>query len=139
MTRKVLDTFYILLDWLRSLSISNRNLLQLLEEVGWINALTINENVYPDLVKVFYSNMDTLAKKMNRVITNVGRVLIEFDDTELNSILQISEDGLEIYSARKVPTIDNFFHVDAVRNICRRIDLSDEVCTIHFRAHCLCF
>ncbi|KDO38697.1 hypothetical protein CISIN_1g042182mg [Citrus sinensis] len=94
------------------------NLLQLLEEVGWINALTINENVYPDLVKVFYSNMDTSAEKENRVITNVGRVLIEFDDTELNSILQISEDGLEIYSARKVPTIDNFFHVDAVRNIC---------------------
>ena len=138
MIREVLPTFFILPDWLHSLSISNRNLFQLLEEVGWINALMIEENVYPNLVKVFYSNMDTLAKKMNRVITNVGRVLIEFDDTELNSILRTSEDGLEIYSARKAPTIDNFVHVDADRNICRRIDLSDEVCTIHFRAQCLC-
>ena len=112
---------------------------QFLEEVGWINALTINENVYSDLVKVFYSNMDTSAEKENQVITNVGGVLIEFDDTKLNSILRSSEDGLEIYSARKAPTIDNFVHVDAVRNICRRIDPSDEVCTIHFRAHCLCF
>ena len=138
MTRKVLDTFYIVPDWLRSLSISNRNLLQLLEEVGWINALTINENVYPNLVKVFYSNMDTSAEKENRVITNVRGVVIEFDDTELNSILQTSEDGLEIYYVRKVLTIDNFVHVDVVRNICRRIDLSDEVCTIHFCAQCLC-
>ncbi|GAY61300.1 hypothetical protein CUMW_208890 [Citrus unshiu] len=126
MTRKVLDTFYILLDWLRSLSIGNGNLLQLLEKVGWINALTIYENVYPDLVKIFYSNMDTSAEKENRVITNVGGVLIKFDDTELNSILRTFEYGLEIYSTRKVPTIDNFVHVDAVRNICRCINLSYE-------------
>lgn len=58
MTREVLSTFFVLLDWLRSLSISNRNLFQLLEEVGWINALVIEEHVYPDLVKVFHSNMD---------------------------------------------------------------------------------
>ena len=138
MTHKVLNTFYIVPDWFRSLNISNENLLQLLEEVGWINALTINENVYPDLVKIFYSNMDTFAEKENRVITNVGGVLIEFDDTELNSILQTPEDGLKIYSAWKIPTIDNFVHVDVVINICRRIDLSDKVCTIHFHAQCLC-
>ena len=112
--------------------------MQLLEEVGWINALTINENVYPDLVKVFYSNMNTSAQKENQVITNVGGVLIEFDDAELNSILRISEDRLKIYSARKVPTLDNFVHVDVVRNICRCIDLFDKVCTIHFHAQCLC-
>ena len=65
MTRKVIDTFYILPNWLRSLSISNRNLLQLLGEFGWINAHTINENVYVDLVKVFYSNIDISAEKEN--------------------------------------------------------------------------
>ena len=81
MTHKVIDTFYILPDWLRSLNISNRHLLRLLEEVSWINALTINENVYPDLVKIFYSIMDTSAEKENRVITNVGGVMIECYDT----------------------------------------------------------
>lgn len=108
MTRMVLPTFYLLPDWLRSLSISNRNFLELLEEVGWINALFLNENIYPDLVRVFYSNMDTSAEKENRVITNVGGVLIEFDDTELNEILRssVSGDSLEIYSARKAPEID---------------------------------
>ena len=138
MTCTVFPTLYILPDWLRSLSISNRNLLQFLEDVGWINALIIEENVYPDLVKVFYLNMDTSAEKESRVITNVGGVLIEFDVTELNSILGTSDIGLEIFFTKKAPDIDHFVHVDAVRNICRRIDLSDEVCTIHFRTQCLC-
>ena len=34
MTREVLQTFFVLPDWLNSLSISNRTLLQLLEDVG---------------------------------------------------------------------------------------------------------
>ncbi|KAH9801446.1 hypothetical protein KPL71_001040 [Citrus sinensis] len=38
----------------------------------------------------------------------------------------------------KPPDIDDYVHVDAVRNICRRSDLSVEVCTIHFRTQCLC-
>ena len=98
MTREVLPIFFVLPDCLHSLSIRNRNLFQLLEDVGWINALVIEENVYPDLVKVFYSNMDTSAEKENQVITNVGGVSIEFDDSELNSILGTSDDGLEIFS-----------------------------------------
>ena len=98
----------------------------------------IEENVYPNLVKVFYSNMDTAAEKENRVITKVGGVLIEFDDSELNSILGTSDDGLEIFSTRKTPNIDDYDHIDAVKNICRRINLSDDDCTIHFRTQCLC-
>ncbi|KAH9750255.1 hypothetical protein KPL71_013814 [Citrus sinensis] len=107
-------------------------------DVGWIDALLIEENVYPDLVKVFYSNMDCSAEKENRVITKVGGVLIEFDYSELNSILGSSDDGLDIFSLRKPPDIDDYVHVDAVRNICRRSDLSVEDCTIHFRTQCLC-
>ncbi|KAH9671200.1 hypothetical protein KPL70_017266 [Citrus sinensis] len=118
--------------------ISHRNLFQLLGDVGWIDALLIEENVYPDLVKVFYSNMDCSAEKENRVITTVGGVLIEFDDSELNSILGSSDDGLDIFSLRKPLDIDDYVHVDVVRNICRRSDLSVEDCTIHFRTQCLC-
>lgn len=114
--------------------------MKLLEEISWINALFIDENVYPDLVRVFYSNMDTSAVKENRVITNVGGVLIEFDDEELNNILgsSTSGDSLQIYSARKARKIDDYDHVEAVCNICRRINLSDEMCTLHFQTQCLC-
>ena len=106
---------------------------QLLEEVGWINAL----NVYPDLVKVFYSNMDISEEKKNRVITNAGGVLIDFDVSELNSILRTFYYGLEIFLPRKSPKIDSYVHLDAVRNICWCNDLSDENCTIHFCTQCL--
>ncbi|KAH9716748.1 Integrase catalytic domain-containing protein [Citrus sinensis] len=137
-TREVLNSFFVLPDVLHSLKISHRNLFQLLGDVGWIDALLIEENVYPDLVKVFYSNMDCSAEKENRVITTIGGVLIEFDDLELNSILGSSDDGLDIFSLRKPPDIDDYVHVDAVRNICRRSDLSVEDCTIHFHTQCLC-
>ncbi|KAH9743821.1 hypothetical protein KPL70_003436 [Citrus sinensis] len=107
-------------------------------DVGWIDALLIEENVYPDLVKVFYSNMDCSVEKENRVITTVGGVLIEFDDSDLDNILGSSDDGLDIFSLRKPPEIDDYVHVDTVRNICRRNDLSVEDCTIYFRTQCLC-
>ena len=94
MTCEVLSKFYVSLDWLHSLNISHRNLYQLLEEVSWINALMIEENVYPDLVKVFTSNMDISEEKKNRAITKVGGVLIDLVVSELNSILETSDYGL---------------------------------------------
>ena len=51
--------------------------------------------MYPDLVKMFYSNMDVSEEKKTRVITNVGGVLIDFDVSELISILGTSDYGLE--------------------------------------------
>ncbi|KAK9185082.1 hypothetical protein WN943_025435 [Citrus x changshan-huyou] len=129
----------IAIFWIQPASrISNRTLLQLLEDVGWLNALVVEENVYPDLVRVFYSNMDCSAEKENRVITTIGGVLIEFDDSDLNTILGSSVDGLEIFSPRKPPDIDDYVYIDAVKNICCRVDLSNEDCTIHFRNLCLC-
>ncbi|KAH9753250.1 Integrase catalytic domain-containing protein [Citrus sinensis] len=125
-TREVLNTFYVLPDWLNTLNISHRNLFQLLGDVGWIDALMIEENLYPDLLKVFYSNMDVSAENKTRVITNVGGVMIDFDFSLLNSILGSSDFGLEIYSPRKSPNLESCVHIDAVRNICRRDDLSDE-------------
>ena len=94
--------------------------------------------MYPDLVKVFYSNMDTSAEKENRVITNVGGVSIEFDDSKLNSILGTSDDGLEMFSPKKSPNIDDYVHIAAVKNICCRIDIFDDDCNIHFRPQCFC-
>ena len=138
MTRKVLSTFFVLPDWVHSLNISHRNLYQLLEEVDWINTLVIEKNVYPDLVKVFYSNMDVSKEKKTWVITNVGGVLIDFDVSKLNYILGTTDYGLEIFSPRKSPKIGSYVYVDAIRNICRRNNLSVENYTIHFRTQCLC-
>ena len=137
-TREVLNSFFVLPDVMHTLKISYRNIFQSLGDVGWINALLIEENVYPDLVKVFYSNMEVSEKNKTRVITTVGGVKIDFDVSLLNSILGSSDFGLEIFELRKSPKLTGFTHVDAVRNICRRSDLSVEDCTIHFRTQCLC-
>ncbi|KAH9801517.1 Integrase catalytic domain-containing protein [Citrus sinensis] len=94
------------------------------------------KTLYPDLVKVFYSNMEVSEENKTRVITNVGGVMIDFDVSLLNSILGSSDFGL--YSPWKSPKLDSYVHVDAVRNICQRNDLSIEDCTIHFRTQCLC-
>ena len=70
--------------------------------------------MYPDLVKVFYLNMDISEEKTNRVITKVRGVLIDFDVSELNSILGTSDYGLEIFSPRKSPKLDSYIYVDAI-------------------------
>ncbi|KAH9743819.1 hypothetical protein KPL70_003436 [Citrus sinensis] len=133
---------YSLVSWFskkqNSVALSTTEAEYIAVDVGWIDALLIEENVYPDLVKVFYSNMDCSVEKENRVITTVGGVLIEFDDSDLDNILGSSDDGLDIFSLRKPPEIDDYVHVDTVRNICRRNDLSVEDCTIYFRTQCLC-
>ena len=54
----------------------------------------IEENVYPDLVKVFYSNMDVSEENKTRVITNVEGVKIDFDVSVLSFILGSSDFGL---------------------------------------------
>lgn len=105
--------------------ISNKNLVQLLEKVGWVNDVMFEENVYLNLVKAFYSNMDTFVETQYRIITHVGGVKIEFYVSVLNEILGTPDEGLEIYSVRK-PLI------------CRHIDLFFEVCTIHLHTQCLC-
>ena len=64
--------------------------------------------------------------------------MIDFDVSELNSILGTSDFSLEIFSTRKSPDIGHYVHVNAVRNIYRHINFSDEICNIHFLTQCLC-
>lgn len=52
--------------------ISNRKLVQLLKKVGWINVIVNETNVFSNLVKVFYSNMDTYAMKEIMSLLRLG-------------------------------------------------------------------
>ena len=88
MPRSIVSYFYVELHFLHTLLISNRNLVQLLEQVGWVNGVIIEENVHPNLAKMFYSNTDTSEEKRNHVISHVGGVAIEFGISVLNKILK---------------------------------------------------
>ncbi|KAK9184634.1 hypothetical protein WN943_024985 [Citrus x changshan-huyou] len=65
MGRPVLSSYFVNMDCMDSLSICNKKLRELLDGVGWSNALNIAENAYPNLIKVFYSSMDASAEKQN--------------------------------------------------------------------------
>ena len=50
--------------------------------VQWEEALSIDENVYENLVRVFYSNIELSATRQIKIITSVGGVRIEFDEVD---------------------------------------------------------
>ena len=93
---------------------------------------------------VFDCNMEISVNGKDRVVTHVGGVKIEFDIFEFDifefdRILGISCEGLNLYIARKELHFNQFRHIEGVRNIYRRHDLSDEVCSLSFRSQLLPF
>lgn len=74
MMRKDTDSFYVDLDDFEELVVCSSNIKKLLEP--WEKALSIEEKVYQNLVRIFYSNMELSAIKFDRLVTNVGGVLI---------------------------------------------------------------
>lgn len=83
--------------------------------------------------------MKLFATQQNMIVTHVGGVRIEFDDAELSHILRISYEGSDIYTTRKELNFNDFHHVNAIRNICRHRDLSNDLCTFSFRSQLLPF
>lgn len=73
--RSVLDSYFVNLDNLENLSIRRRTLKTLLENMGLINALIIRENVYPNLVTMFYSNMDITESRILNDVLSPDRLL----------------------------------------------------------------
>ena len=132
MGKAITPSFYIDIDDFFDITICGRTLPQMLRQ--WDEALGIEERVYENLVKVFYCNIEILVNRKDRVVTHVGGVRIEFDMFELDRILGISCEGLNLYTTRKELHFSQFTHTKGVRNICRRCDLSDEVCSFFFQS-----
>ena len=137
MEKVVTSLFYIDIDDLSDITICCRTIPQILKQ--WDEALGIEERVYENLARVFYSNMKLSVTGKDRVVTHVGGVRIEFDIFELSSILGISNEGLYLYTSRKELYFSQFTHFEKVRNICRRHDIFNEVCSLSFRSQLLPF
>ena len=133
--RKVLDSFYVEIDDFSSLVVCGRGIWDMLQP--WESSIDFDDRVYPNLVRVFYSNMEISAIRLNIIVTQISGVLIEFDDANLADFLGISSEGHDIYTSRKAIFFDSFCHTDVVRNICCRRDLSDEICLLPFRSQLL--
>lgn len=76
--------------------------------------------------------MKISANRLDRIITNVGGVPIEFDVKDSNKILGTQDAGHKIYRSRKALSFADFAHNRGVRNICRRRDLTSDIYVLPF-------
>ncbi|KAH9649211.1 hypothetical protein KPL70_025897 [Citrus sinensis] len=83
--QKVLDSFFVDIDDFRNLVVCGRSIRDMLQP--WEPAIDLDDRVYPNLVRVFYSNMEISDTRPNRIVTQVSRVPIEFDDADLADFL----------------------------------------------------
>ena len=113
----VTPSFYINIDDFFDITICGKTLTQMLKQ--WDETLGIEERVYENLVRAFYSNIEILVNRKDRAVTYVGGVRIEFDVFELSRILEISNEGLDLYTSRKELYFSQFTHFEGIRNICR--------------------
>lgn len=77
--------------------------------------------------------MEHFAARLDRIITNVGRMPTEFNMEDLNLILGTENEGLEICTSRRELMFNHFLYVNVVRNIRGCSDLSDDICQLSFR------
>ncbi|KAH9650254.1 hypothetical protein KPL70_026300 [Citrus sinensis] len=83
--RKVLESFFVDIDDFRNLVVCGRSIRDMLQP--WESGIDFDDRVYPNLVRVFYLNMEISDTRPNRIVTQVGRVPIEFDDADLADFL----------------------------------------------------
>ena len=121
MDRKVIDSYYMDLEDFKELIVCGRSVRDML--LPWESALDLDERVYPNLVHVFYLNIEISANRLDRIVTYVGGVPIEFDIEDLNHILGTLDNDHTIHTSRKALSFANFGHNHGVKNICRRRDL----------------
>lgn len=76
----------------------------------WESTIDFNDRVYPNLVYVFYSNMEIPPTRLYRIVTHARGVPIEFDVDHLNNFLGILNVGYKIYTSRKAFLFANFVH-----------------------------
>ena len=82
----------------------------------WESGIDFDDRVYPNLVCVFNSNIELSTTRLVRIVTQVGG---------------------EIYTPRKAFSFADFVHKDGVHNICRRRDLSNDICALPFLSQLL--
>ena len=98
MGRKVLDSYYVDIEDFTELIVCGRSVRNMLQPQE--PTIDFDDRVYLNLVCVFYSNMEISTTRLDRIVTQVGGVSIEFDDEDLNSFFSISNAGHEIYTSR---------------------------------------
>ena len=81
--------------------------------------------------------MEISTTRLDRIVTYVGGIPIEFDVENLNNILGIPNARHRIYTSQKALSFDSFAHCEGVHNIFRRWDLTSDICALSFLSQLL--
>ena len=84
--------------------------------MGWISAVSINEPVYSNLVRIFYSNLK--RRYGGPIASGVRGVQIELTPDEICRIFDVPTVGLELYESKTWPTVPGFDPALAVQRLC---------------------
>ena len=67
MGRKVLDSYFVYIEDFKTLIVCGRSVRDMLHP--WESAIDFDDQVYPNLVRVFYSNMKISETRLDKIVT----------------------------------------------------------------------
>ncbi|WKA01366.1 hypothetical protein VitviT2T_019649 [Vitis vinifera] len=88
----------------------------LFARMGWLPIVSVNEFVYPKVVKCFYSNMT--FEDEGPITTTINGVQIVFYVAALYRILEIPNERVCLYEAKKLPRVEGFKPAEALQRLC---------------------
>ena len=83
MGRKVLDSYFVDIEDFRELIVCGKSVRNML--LPWESSIDFDDRVYPNIVRVFYSNMKIFTTRLDKIVTHIGGVPIEFNVEDLNN------------------------------------------------------
>ena len=87
----------------------------LFARMGWLPIVFIKVFIYPRLVKCFYCNMK--FEDEGPISTTINDVQFNFDVAELCQILDIPNEGVCLYEAKKWPRVEGFKAVEVIQRL----------------------
>ena len=88
--------------------------------MGWLPVVTISEQIFPTLVRAFYSR--ATYGLGGSVLSTVRGVEIRLSPKSIYHILDIPSIGLRVYEAKAWPTVPGFEPREVVQRLCRLAD-----------------
>ncbi|KAL2491239.1 Uncharacterized protein Adt_26867 [Abeliophyllum distichum] len=87
------------------------NIENLFDGMGWVPILTLNDKVYPTIVKDFYTKMNFSPGLGITCLLRNKRVKITQE--LIRSILHLEDGGIRLYTTKTIPHIEEYNSVEA--------------------------
>ena len=88
----------------------------LFTRMGWLPIVSVKKFLYPRVVKCLYCNMK--FEDEWPISTTINGIQINFDVAELCQILDIPNERVCLYEAKKWPEVEGFKAAEAIQRLC---------------------